>query len=580
MAEWSNGFTGLVLVDLEPDIYTVTVTDNNDCVESASYTIDPGGTVDVTVLQIQDVSCHGGSNGTISVSASGGNEPYTYIWSNGMMGPSIIGLSPGSYLVTVTDANACTAVMSAAVSEPPLLTIAIAATDETSVGANDGTAAATAGGGIPSYNYLWSNDSTTATIAGLAPGTYTVTITDMNGCSVSGSGQVFAFGCTLDVMLSMDLSICEGDTIVIVPIVTGPSGGVSYLWTDGSTSDSIQVSQGGEYCVTLTDAAGCQDVDCIFVTVNIIPLLTCPVTNESVPDANDGAIQCDSLPGIVTYSWSNGATTSSITSLSPGEYCVTVTDVNGCTTSQCFNVQPANCQMTVTATQTDVSCNGDSTGSISLTVTGATEPVTYTWSNGGTSAAISNLSAGSYSVMVADSVGCFDNQSFLITEPPAIHIMVDSIAPVQDFDSGLIWITASGGIPPFSYQWIDPNGESFNSEDLNNLFSVGYYTVTVTDAAGCMVVVDSIFVDMDLAVDLQSHFKALKVYPVPTDDVLYIDIEIGITEVIISGADGRVYKHIINSGSNKIDVSDLGSGWYVIKISDGWQWYMGRMIKM
>jgi len=654
-AEWSNGSFGTSITDLPPGIYSVTVTDFNDCTKTETYAINPGGFVVVTLNQIQHVSCAGGSNGSISVTASGGVEPYTFIWSNGATDSSITNLTAGSYVVTVTDShgcqnveeytinqptaivieiiqptqnlcfgdstadltsnvtggvapytelwsngtigfdnsnlhagaytvtvtddNDCTSMMSATVIDPPQLTVAVSTTDETAVGANNGTATATAGGGTPVYSYLWSNSGTTATITGLAPGTYTVTITDMNGCTVIGSGQVFAFGCTLDVMLGVDQLICDGDTSIITPIVIGASGSVTYVWTDGSTGESLPVDQGGEYCVTVIDAAGCQDADCIVITEIIIPPLTCPVTNESAPGANDGAIQCDSLTDIVAYLWSNGATTSSITGLSPGQYCVTVTDNNSCTKSQCFYVQPGNCQMMVTAAQTDVGCYGDSTGSITLMVTGATEPVTYAWSNSETSPTINNLAAGSYFVTVADAAGCVENQSFIIIEPPPITITVDSIAPVSDFPSGLIWITVSGGIPPYIYYWLDPSGGSLNTEDLNGLFVYGNYSVTVTDAAGCAATLDSIFVDQDVAVDPTPQFKSLKVYPVPTDDVLFIDMENPITEVLISGVDGRLYKRIINPLFNQLDVSDLGLGWYIIRISDGHSWYNARMVK-
>jgi len=653
-AVWSNGFIGTTITGLSPDTYSVTVTDNNDCTKTASYTVNAGGTVVVTLNQIQHVTCAGGSNGSISVTATGGVGPYTYNWSNGATGPIITGLTAGSYLVTatdshgcsvvegytitqppaiviqimqptqnlcfgdstadltstvtggvppytaiwsngttglnnpnllagtytisVTDANGCTSTNSATITDPTQLTVTVSTTDETGVGANNGTATATAGGGTPVYGYLWSNGATTSTITGLPPGTYCVTITDMNGCTASGCGQVDAFGCTLNVMLGLDLTICEGDTSILTPVVTGASGSVTYLWTDGSTGGSLQVSQGGEYCVTVTDAAGCQDVDCLVITEIIIPPLTCPVMNESAPGANDGAINCDGT-AFVSYAWSNGAATSSISGLSPGEYCVTVTDNNGCTRAQCFNVQPGNCQMSVTADQMDVGCNGDSTGSITLTVTGATNPVTYTWSNGGTNATIGNLAAGSYSVTVADAAGCIENQAFIITEPPPITITVDSIAPVQDFPTGLIWITVSGGIPPYSYQWIDPVGGNFNTEDLNNLFVIGYYSVTVTDAAGCISIVDSIFVDFDLAVNPAPQFKFIKVYPVPTDDVLFIDMEHPISEALISGVDGRYYKRIQNPATNKLDVSELEAGLYIVRISDGKTWYIARMVK-
>ncbi len=653
--EWSNGFIGTTITGLSPDTYSVTVTDNNDCTKTASYTINPGDTVDVTLNQIQHVTCAGGSNGSISVTATGGVGPYTYNWSNGATGPIITGLTAGSYLVTatdshgcsvvegyminqpppiviqimqptqnlcfgdstadltssvtggvpsysaiwsngitglnnsnlhagtytisVTDANGCSSTKSATITDPPQLTVTVSTTDETSVGANNGTATATSGGGTLPYLYAWSNGSTTSTITGLPPGTYCVTITDMNGCTASGCGQVDAFGCTLEVMLGQDLTICEDDTVIITPVVTGASGSFTYLWTDGSTGGSLQVSQSGEYCVTVTDQANCQDIDCVVITEIIIPPLTCPVTNESAPGANDGAINCDGLTGIVAYLWSNGATTSTISGLSPGQYCVTVTDANGCSKSQCFIVQPGGCELEITSAQTNVACAGDSTGSITIAANHVTAPVVYAWSNGETTFMINNLIAGNYTVTVSDATGCFVSDSYSITEPDPITINLDSVAPVQDFPSGLIWITVSGGVPPYTYQWVDPVGGIMNTEDLNNLSVFGNYSVTVTDANGCIAIMDSIFVDQDVAVNQVPHFKSLKVYPVPTDDVLIVEMESPIVDAFITGVDGRLYKRITNPSGHKLDVSELEPGWYMIRISDGQNWYIARMVK-
>jgi len=653
-AEWSNGFIGMSISDLAPDTYSVTVTDNNDCTKTASFTINPGGVVDVTLNNITHVTCNGGNNGSISVTAIGGVPPYTYLWSNGGTTSTISGLTVGSYLVTatdshgcavvkgytvnqpsainiqimqptqnlcagdstadltstvtggvgpytslwsngvsglnnsnlhagtytitITDASACTATNAATIVDPLQLVVTVTTTDETSVGANDGTATALTTGGTGSITYLWSNGATTPTIIGLAPGTYCITITDMNVCTATACGQVDVFGCSLDVVLGNDATICDGDSTIIHSTVMGASGTVTYLWSDGSTGDSIIVSSGDEYCLTITDGAGCQDADCITIIGIIILDLSCPVTNESAPGANDGAINCEAS-GIVSYIWSNGATTPGISGLAPGEYCVTITTNSGCTKAQCFNVQPGNCQMSVNSTQTNVSCNGDSTGSLILSVTGGVAPITYTWSNGNTTASNTNLAAGNYDATVSDALGCVQNLAFTITEPPALSITVDSVAPTLNSNSGLIWITANGGIPPYTYLWSDPVGANQAVEDLNNLSNTGYYAVTLTDAAGCTTSLDSIFVGSTVSTNTAPQFKALKVYPVPTNDVLIIDMETPITEALISGADGRLYKRILNPASNRLDVGELESGWYIIRISDGASWYIARMVK-
>ncbi len=654
-AEWSNSTIGLTNSGLEPGTYSVTVTDNNDCTKTASYTVNAGGTINVTLLQIQHVTCNGGTNGGISISASGGESPYSYDWSNGSSGASITGLAAGTYLVTISDANGCevvrnytvnqptainvtigqtgvntcfgntnvdltamasggspgytalwsngitgltndnlgagtytitvtdmsgcTKTATSVVTQPAQVTVNVVTTDETSSGANNGTATANASGGSPPLTYLWSTGATTQGISGLPPGSYSVTVNDASGCTAFGIGQVNAFGCSINVALGLDVSVCEEDTILLIPSVTGAAGEVTYLWSNGSTGTTLEVTTGGTYCVSVLDAANCAASDCIDVTEIILPTLDCPVTPESAPGANDGAINCVADPAIISWLWNTGAMTPSITALSPGEYCVTVTDSNGCTRTQCFNVQSGNCNLTITSLVTDVLCYGDSTGAVVLGVSGATPPVTFAWSNGASTASISNIVAGIYSVTITDSAGCVETRSFTITEPPAILITVDTVGPVFDFASGLIHITATGGVAPYTYLWTFPDGQNAIDEDLNELFITGYYSVQVTDASGCVVTQDSILVEGIIGVRPSLSFRALKVYPVPADDVLVIELEKQLKEILVLGVDGRLYSRILNPASNKIDVGSLDAGWYILRMTDGESWYIARMVK-
>lgn len=653
-AEWSNGSIGMSIADLEPGVYSVTVTDNNDCTKSETYTINPGGTVVVNLVQITHVTCFGGNNGSITLSSSGGVLPYTYNWSNGMTGSTISGLSAGSYVVSVSDMNGCvviegytidqpdqiliainqtsqnlcfgdatadlqatttggvipyssmwsngvagmsnqnvaagtytitvtdgvgcSATSSATVTQPALLSVNVATTNETSSGANDGTAAANVSGGTGPFAYSWSNGATTQSISNLSPGTYCVSITDQNGCSVSGCGQVNEFGCSISVTLGNDVTICEGNNTTLVPVVNGASGNVTYLWTGGTTGNTLVVADGGEYCVSVTDQTNCQTVDCIIITEDSIPLFDCPVQNETIPGANDGAIICSGNM-FVSYQWSTGAATADITGLGPGEYCVTVTNINGCIAVHCYNVQPGNCQLGISAVITSNVCAGGSQGSVVLEVSGATEPVTYAWSNGGTNSSIINMVAGEYHVTISDAAGCIEEQTYTITEPPPILITVDSIENVQDFPSGLIHVSVSGGTPSYSFLWLDPEGAIYTTEDLDELFIAGYYTLTVTDDAGCEITVDSIFVDIDLATNSLPIFSTVKVYPNPAIDELFIKLENVIEEVLITGVDGRLYKRIIDPASNKIHIGELESGWYFLRITDGENWYIARVVK-
>jgi len=654
-SEWSNGSVGNSITDLPPGMYTVTVTDNNNCTKTASYTINPGGTVAVSLVNQTNVTCPGGSNGSLTIAASGGTPPYTYMWSNGSSGVTasnlaagnylvtttdskgcqtvkfytitqpppfnlsiaqaqanlcfgdanvdltasvsggtspytslwsngVVGLSnpnlaAGTYIITITDDNGCTSTASSTVTQPAQLTLTVTTTDETGVGANNGTATAAPTGGTGVYTYLWSNGGATSTIIGLAPGTYSVTVTDVNGCTALGSGQVDAFGCNIAVVLPADIIICAEDTVLLTSSVSGQSGTVTYLWSNGDTNPFTFASSGGEYCVTVSDQAGCQDADCITVFQFILTPFNCVVTNESAPGLHDGSITCTPIPNVIAYLWSNGATTMSIFNLTPGQYCLTVTDINGCTASECFNVQPGNCNLSVTSLITDVLCAGDTTGSIAVNVENATPPVTYTWSNGKTTSTIDHLGAGAYSVTINDAAGCVENRDYTVLEPPAIQIDVDTIIDISDSGPGLILITVTGGVIPYSYLWTTPAGNHNSDEDQLVASESGNYSVQITDANGCITSMDSIFVGMDVAVKPDPKFTPLRVYPVPAIDQLHIDLDTPVQEVIVSGIDGRNVLQTRTLQSNNLDVSSLESGWYFLRISDGKKWYVARMVK-
>lgn len=655
-AEWSNGFIGNTIEDLTPGDYSVTVTDENGCTATDAYTINPGGMLDVTLNLLNHVTCNGGNDGSISIIASGGQEPYAYAWSNGDMGPDISNLPAGNYLVTVsddqgcevvefytvtepsavsgvinatgenlcandnmvdleavpsggtapytgtwsngvdgfinndlaagtytitiTDASGCTGTGSAVVTAPSAVTVTVMTTHETSVDADDGTATANPMGGTGDYTYSWSNGETTQMISNLAPGVYMVTVTDVNGCTAVASGTVNPFGCTLDVNLGPDTAICDGDTLLLMPAVTGEMGDISFLWSDGSNLSTYAVSSAGEVCVTVTDDSGCEDIDCIVVSTIPFPVITCPVVNESAPGMNDGSIMCDSISGSITYIWSTGDTTPGISGLAPGDYCVTMTDINsGCSAVQCFTVQEAGCALVVTAIVEEILCFGDSNGSISLNVENATLPITYQWSTGDTTSTIGNLHAGDYDVTITDGAGCDDQLTYSLIDPDPLVITVDTVIHITG-EPGSIFISVEGGTEPYAtYEWFFEGAPVSMQEDLEDITSGGLYAVVVTDANGCSAIRDTIEVQVIDAIFQAPNITQLKVYPVPTQDVLTIDYEHQITEVYISGIDGRTYSRINNPAGNQLNVADLQEGMYVLRMTDGTSWFVARIMK-
>jgi len=368
-----------------------------------------------------DVDCNGGNTGSATASATGGTAPYTYAWDNGSTGATASGLIAGTYTVTITDANGCTETATATVGEPTALAASATATDANCNGSNDGSAMASASGGTSPYTYSWSNGSTGATASGLTAGTYTVTITDANGCSTSASATVNEPG-AIEIQGAVTNATCSGSTdgSILVSVNDGTAP-YTYAWSNGATTATISGLGAGFYDVTVTDANGCIKTQSYTVTENdvLIPLVDDGMIYCYGDD--DGELFASATGGTppYTYSWSNGATGNFIYSLAPGQYSVTVTDVNGCfatTTATVVDATPLVIDLTVI----NATCGMDN-GSASVTVTGGVAPYYYYYSNGETTPSIINQfgDRGQLSITVEDYNGCSVTQVFeIIDEVP------------------------------------------------------------------------------------------------------------------------------------------------------------------
>ncbi len=442
---------------------------------SADSACVPQGVV-ASITTDSNVSCNGFLDGGVTAIATGGTTPYTYAWNNSATTASITGVAAGTYSVTITDGNGATDSASVTITEPVAL---IAATViDSNVSCNtffDGGATASATGGTAAYTYQWSNSATTASITGVPAGTYSVTITDANGCTDSSLAvitepTVLVASAMLD---SNDIGNGGGATAM----ATGGTAAYTYTWSNAATTASITGVSAGTYSVTITDNNGCTDSASLTITSG--PSLTVILdSNISCNSFMDGGATASLVGGTMpyTYAWSNGATTASITGVGPGTYVVTVTDDNSLMAVDSVTItEPA--VLVASATQTnDIDCYGDGDGAISANATGGTAAYSFAWNTGATTAALTNLDGGTYSVTITDANGCTDSTSIVVNEPDSL-----ALSAITGPDS--IDITVTGGTSPYSYVW--SNG--FTQEDLNNV-PTGIYTVTATDANGCVLI--------------------------------------------------------------------------------------------
>lgn len=574
---WSNGAQGSSISDLGPGAYTVTLTDNNGCMDDATYIVNEPAAITVAVSGTMALVCFGDSTGMLTATGAGGTAPLTYNWSNGQSGATIIGLGAGSYTVTVSDVNGCTATASATITQPAQLLPNATSTNETAPGAMDGTATSDPTGGTGAYSFLWSTGDTTAMITGLAVGVYTVTVTDANGCMASQSVNVSGTNCTLAVTVSTSPALCFGESNGSATVmISGAMGATSITWSNGDTTMQITGLAAGTYGVTVTDAEGCLATSTAVVTQPAVLSSTCVVVHESGDGTNDGSVTCSAAGGTMPYQyvWSTGDTTATIDSLSPGTYLVTITDANDCERIDTAVVNPFSCALTLSTTSVSPTCFGDTDGAAAVSVMGGTPPYVYDWSNGSDSASIADVPAGTYGLTVTDADNCVSEIDVVIGQPDALSVVVDTVIHATGGEqNGSISITASGGTPPYAYVWTLNGGPFSTSEDLTGL-GPGDYVLEVVDANGCTLSAGMVTVTVTTGLE-EIPDGVLKVWPVPARQILNLDVGALIpTGVSLYSSAGQLLRTYDQSAarSGVLDIHALDPGVYYLYVR-GETWY-------
>ena len=487
---WSNGATSKDLTNLVTGTYSVLVADANNCTTTASFTITSPTQLTASV-GATDATCNNASTGSVTLTVGGGATPYTYLWSNGATTQNLSNVASGFYSVTVTDHNGATVGASATVNNPALIVINGSVTNVLCNGSTTGAITLSVTGGTGSYNYDWTDISGTNNSqnrSGLAAGSYSVTVSDANGCSSSQS-----FTITQPTSLSLSTSqtnvLCHGDNSGSISLTVG--GGkqpYTYLWSNIATTQDINNLTAGNYSVTVTDANNCTASSSTISITQPSASLSSSIshTNVSCKGGNNGSITLTPSGGTTPYSyaWSNGSTAQSPSNLEDGTYSVVITDAKGCTTTNSAVITEPSTIIELYSTVKNASGCGGATGSITLTVVNGTSPFSYSWSgsSGYTSSSknISNLNSGNYSVIVTDNNGCSSSLAVTVGHASSLSVSVtayDKTCPVND---GSVYAVASGGVEPYTYLWT--GGKT--TDNITGL-STGTYNVTVTDANGC-----------------------------------------------------------------------------------------------
>lgn len=615
---WSgpNGFSSAnaSISGLASGIYTLSISDGHGCIVTRSYDVSEPGIFNVSTTLSEfpgswNVSCAAATDGSITLSTSGGTGALSYTWN----GPSILdpaqqdqsGLAAGSYTVMIADENGCSTLASYTLSAPQTFATSLQpglyGTFNTScAGAEDGFINASITGGTVLYDIAWTGPdgftASTTNIFDLAPGSYTLTASDANGCSTSATRTLLAptaLSATLAPATSTsgDAIACHGASTGSIDLtLTGGAQPYSTSWQGpngfNSTAQDISGLVAGTYALTVSDSNGCTEV---------LPIeLTEPdpiVINTTIADYNGAALSCFGATngsistsvlggaGAITLSWSGPNSFSSnaanISNLGAGSYALTVLDENGCSNSATIDLVAPEPLSNAFALSDHlghaISCDGAADGTISLSTSGGTAPYSIEWSgpNGftSTSSELDDLEAGLYSLSVSDANGCTIQSGVELEQPMPISIALLPSAYAGGYNiscsgasDGSVNMSVDGGTAPYTVAWSDGLGFTSPDEDLVNI-GAGIYEVIVTDANGC-------------SAAAQANLSA--------PDALGISATLSGTpgaNIACAGAsDGSILLDLVggtlpytttwSNGSSGIELQNVGAGSYSVEVTD------------
>jgi len=500
---WNTGDTTQAISGLAPGVYSVTISDDNGCSNNASIQVN-AGTVDEPTVEITNVSCAGLTDGSIIINGTVLDTTSVYTWNTGDSTNSLVNIGVGDYLVTITNGMGCISSDSIKVMANSSLNISLSGANETCSGLADGSATINDSIDITGLTFAWSHGDSTQIISNLSAGNYIVTVTDTVGCFAIDSILIEAdsslqIGLTGNNINCTDINDGRVGATVIGAATTD---GLSFAWSTGDTTQSIDNLAPGDYEVTVTEASGCfgiggvnlNEADSIDLVLRVSPLACMDTmgTGGILAVATGGS-------GNFTYAWSTGDSTDILNNLMAGTYSVTATDSLGCTVTDSATLATPPDLIVATSLTQAPTCAGTQDGSVAANISGGTSPYDIRWNTGIITSTLENLNPGTYSVEVSDDAGCMVTDSITIVGVTEITLTVSELsgASSQNTADASATVSATGGLAPYTFNW--DNGAM--GDTVTNL-SPGNHEVVATDANGCTAIGSIAVSFFDLSVSI------------------------------------------------------------------------------
>lgn len=491
---WSNNATGSQITNISGGDYEVSAVDLNGCTATQTINLSSPDAVVININEINEISCNGLQDGSLTTIATGGTGSHEYSINNGQSWQSessFTNLAVNNYTLLGRDENGCTASTTVSITQPSPLTVNITGIESTTCNNANGSATGNSGGGTGDYAYEWINSanqivSNSAILTGASAGSYFLRVYDENQCIVT-SDEVTINSSTASVIevASIEMTSCVDteDGEAILNIISGP-GPHTVLWGNGETGFSATQLQAGTNTVSVTDGDACVVTTTFQVPAPIPVILSSQnLINPSCPGTASGAIQVLATGGAgnYSYSWNGNPGGNGLQNIPAGTYNLLVTDAQGCTLNQALTLIDLPTIEIATNVLIPPTCAGGNDGQISVTATGANESFTYSWSNGFEGAIINAAAAGNYQVTATDQLGCSSSLDLVLVDPPPF---VFDLGPDRVICVGQT-LVVSAPVDNGSYAWSTTNGTVISTSKEVTITQAGDYTLLITNADGC-----------------------------------------------------------------------------------------------